>query len=116
MPIVRYCWRCKIDLPMLTEDEWAVMQPVLIQSLEETARYRRESGSALREALDTLSKGEKRLPALALFEKMTGMNETNLNASWHHRAGMYGPDCTKCGKPLRTPKANWCAYCGTERV
>lgn len=101
---------------MLTEEEWALMQPVLFQSLEQIRHYRAESGSSLPEALDTVSKGEKRLPALALFEKLTGMNETNVNAIWHHRASLYGPDCAECGKPLRTPKARWCAYCNTERV
>ena len=27
MPELIYCWRCKMDVPMLTEDEWQLVNP-----------------------------------------------------------------------------------------
>jgi len=33
----------------------------------------------------------------------------------HHRISIYGPICSTCSKPLRTPKASYCAACGADR-
>jgi hypothetical protein len=32
-----------------------------------------------------------------------------------HRLADYGPLCTACGRPLRTPEASLCAACGHQR-
>lgn len=87
---------------MLTEEEWAVMEPLLRSAFGDVRGFRKETAS--------------QLPALVMFEKITGMSETNVNAVWHHRSSMYGPDCPHCGKPLRTPRTHWCAYCGADGV
>jgi hypothetical protein len=29
---------------------------------------------------------------------------------------LYGPLCSVCGKPLRTPRARHCAACGATRL
>ena len=50
--------------------------------------------------------------ALKHYQKLTGHEETNFTAIWHHRISLYGPPCSHCGKPLRTAKAKWCAACG----
>ena len=52
--------------------------------------------------------------ALDRYFAITGFRETNPNALWHHVLSLYGPPCEACGKPLRTPAANWCAACGTH--
>jgi hypothetical protein len=83
MPVVIYCWRCRMKVPMLDEDEFA------------------------RVCLDRSESGR-----LARYNKMTGFGETNLNAVYHHRLSLYGPPCPDCGKRLRTPKARFCAACG----
>lgn len=88
-----YCWRCRIEMPMLDEDEWERIGPDLSAS----------SDPGRREA------------ALDLYEKMTGVRETNINAIWHHRISDYGPPCDECGKALRTPRAHFCAACGKPR-
>ena len=53
--------------------------------------------------------------ALALYRDMTGFEETNPDALWHHRVSIFGPPCSRCGKPLRTPRARHCAECGAYR-
>jgi len=52
----------------------------------------------------------------------TSIDPTNRSADYesikpvlHHEAARYGPDCTACGKPLRTPRAKFCAECGADR-
>jgi len=49
--------------------------------------------------------------ALDIYEEFTGLRETNIRALYHHRIAMYGPPCERCGKPLRTPAARFCAAC-----
>lgn len=88
-----YCWRCGIEMPMLDDDEWKRILPLLSDASHPNARQ----------------------AALNLYEEMTGLRETNINAIWHHRVTDYGPPCGECGKPLRTQKAKFCAACGSKR-
>ena len=85
-----YCWRCGVEMPMLDEEEWARIGPLLSGAVDPVTRQ----------------------AALDLYEEMTGLRETNINAIWHHRIADYGPPCTQCGKPLRSPRASFCAACG----
>jgi hypothetical protein len=50
-------------------------------------------------------------PVLAEYERITGFRETNPNAIFHHRVSDYGPPCSFCRRPLRTPKAKLCGHC-----
>lgn len=50
-------------------------------------------------------------PMLAEYERITGYREMNPNAISHHRICDYGPPCSFCGKPLRTPRARICGSC-----
>lgn len=79
-----------MDMPMLLESEWEEIRPLLYPETDEKA-------------------------ALQTIEKITGMQETNINAIWHHRASTFGPPCGNCGKPLRTPKAKFCSECGLSK-
>jgi len=45
------------------------------------------------------------------YERVTGYHETNPNAIYHHVLSLYGPPCSHCGKPLRTPQARFCGSC-----
>jgi hypothetical protein len=80
---------------MLDEAEWA----------ELAARYDRATGPK-----------ERLMALLEEYERLTGFHETNPNAVWHHRVSLYGPACSACGKPLRTPRAAKCMACGAPRV
>jgi hypothetical protein len=97
-----------MELPMLTEEEWEEVVPLLRRSIEDVQAYRTRNDVTLKAAMEE-SFGQA---ALGKYEELTGFKETNVNAVWHHRASMYGAPCTGCGKPLRTPQAKLCAACG----
>jgi hypothetical protein len=106
MPDTVYCWRCRIDIPMLTEPEWAQLSPHLDDGVARIAAYRRQHDCSLAEAMQGGFH-----EALATYERLTGFRETNPNALWHHRRSLHGPPCPACGKPFRTPQARSCAAC-----
>ena len=110
MPQDLYCWRCDTVVPMLSEEEWSVMEPILRNAISDIQSYRSDQGIGLGEAMRQ-GHGQK---ALALYLDMTGFRETNVNAIWHHRTSDYGPPCVACGKPLRTPQASFCPACGVR--
>jgi hypothetical protein len=95
---------------MLSEDEWQLVNPETM--LEQIKQYRKETGASLVEAY----RNNTGLHALVTYERITGFRETNANALMHHRLKLYGPACTACGKPLRTPVASFCAVCGAKRA
>jgi hypothetical protein len=112
MPNTIYCWRCRMDVPMLDEHEWEQVAPHLTNAFTQIKRYREEHNCSLAEAT---GRGFGR-QALAIYESLTGFKEENPNALFHHRLGLYGPPCHKCGTPLRTPQARYCAICSAERT
>jgi hypothetical protein len=87
---ILYCWRCQMEIPMLEEHE---------------AAYVLERGP-------DQEFGPNRDRILRRYLELTGFEEPNSNAVWHHVAGQYGAACSSCGKPLRTPRARMCAACG----
>jgi hypothetical protein len=104
-----HCWRCKTDIPMLEEHEWEQVMPALTEGIRQIQQYRRDHNLTLAETKSRVFGQE----ALERYFQITGMRETNANALWHHRLSQFGPPCSACGKPLRTPRAKLCAECGT---
>jgi hypothetical protein len=102
-----WCWRCKRDVAMLDEAEYAEIWTLFTEGLKRTKAFRKRFGVPLR---DALSEGFYR-PVLECYERLTGIKESNPNAVLHHRISLYGPPCKRCGKPLRTPKAKRCGSC-----
>ena len=100
-----------MEIPMLDEAEWDEVFPRLQNAIAEIEKYRHAHGVALAEAKE---RGYGR-GALERYHELTGFRETNVNALWHHRLALFGPICSSCGKPLRTPRAKFCAECGTQR-
>ena len=98
-----------MPIPMLTDEEWDEVSPLLHANIEKVKSYREEHGVGLRAAMDAV-RGE----ACEKFFEITGFKETNPNAIWHHYLSHYGPECEYCGHLLRTPEASFCANCGKK--
>jgi hypothetical protein len=107
MPKTYYCWRCKVSIPFLTLDEWKEVHPLLVVDMERIKSIRRATGEALQSAIDSL-----RHTACERYAEITGVEETNPNALWHHHLDLYGRECAACGQLFRTPQARFCAQCG----
>ena len=107
---IMYCWRCKMDLPMLDDEEFAVMEELYARGYD-TERLKKQHDKTLCE----LTLEDRFSPVLDAYERMTEMRETNPFAVMHHEISCYGPPCIHCGKPLRTSKAKWCAFRGAWR-
>jgi hypothetical protein len=108
---VMWCWRCKMDVPMLDEEEFAIVGKLYSEGMSATQEFRLKHNLPLSEC----SIEERFRPVRDAYERMTGIAESNHNAIMHHRISIYGPACESCGKPLRTPRANFCAACGQVR-
>ena len=111
MPHTQYCFRCKRDVPMLDEDEYGQIEPHLSNAIKQIKQYRQEHDVTLAEARRDGYGRE----ALNAYAEMTGYQETDPDRLWHHRLSLFGPPCETCGKPLRTPRAKFCAECGAAR-
>ena len=96
---------------MLTKDEWKELEPHLMFDLESIKKYREENQSDIREAMAALKS-----QACEKFSQITNFRETNMNAIWHHRLSVHGPECPTCGHLLRTPQASFCANCGVKSM
>jgi hypothetical protein len=94
---------------MLEQHEWEQVLPDLIKVVEQMQHHRAAHGVSLAEAKDAVSGAG----ALKRYFEITGHRETNIQALWHHRLSLFGPPCSVCDKPLRTPRAKMCAECGS---
>lgn len=106
-----WCWRCKADMPMLDEQEFAEIAPLHTLGLQSVKDYRASTGVALAD----VPLAEHFHAMLVRYEAITGFRETNPNAVWHHRLSLYGPPCRRCGRPLRNPRAKLCGACMAPR-
>jgi hypothetical protein len=57
---------------------------------------------------------ERLAPVREAYFRMTGYSESNAATILHHALNLYGPPCTRCARPLRTPRARHCAACGAD--
>jgi hypothetical protein len=85
-----WCWKCEKEVPMVDETEYRALL----------------THDADRSVIDEY----QRLTGLSL---LPGLTTRKLILS--HRLSRYGSPCPSCGKPLRTPKATFCAECGHRR-
>jgi len=102
-----WCWRCKTEVPMLNDEEYAEVSRLYSGGIRATKEFRERWGVPLKDALTE----ERFRPVRDAYERLTGMKESNQNAIMHHRLSLYGPPCKNCHKPLRTPRAKLCASC-----
>lgn len=109
---VMFCWRCQMDIPMLDEEEFAAVRKVHYQCISATKEFRLQHNLPL----ENCSLEMRFRPLLEKYREITGFEETEKNAIWHHRISRYGPPCKHCQKPLRSPQASYCAACGKAAV
>lgn len=106
-----YCWRCEEEVPMLDETEFEEISNVYIACMKAAKRYRREHAATLEETpLDELYR-----PVRETYEEMTGASGYPADEIRKHRLALCGPPCRSCGRPLRSPQAQWCVACGERR-
>jgi hypothetical protein len=91
-----WCWRCKIDVPMLDDNEFEKAKELYSLGFKN-------------------AKADRFRPLLEYYKNVTGFEETEAAAIMHHQISQYGPICDSCGKPYRTPIATFCASCGDRK-
>ena len=96
---IKYCWRCKMNVPMLDKEEFLIASKLYSQGFK---IGKADIQDRFKELLD-------------YYNNLTGFGETEPNSIMHHAIEQIGPDCENCGKPYRTPKAIICVACGNKR-
>jgi len=94
---------------MLDDEEFTHINHLYRDCFQNMSRYRAER----RRQGEVPSIDDAFAPVRNEYERMTGMSNCHQNAILHHQISIYGPPCSVCGKPLRTPRARFCAACGT---
>ena len=86
------CWRCKREVLMLDEEEfWRVYR-----------LFNTGMGNARERLYGPMSRE---------YERITGAPMRYGREPFHHRLALFGPPCTNCSKPLRSPQAKLCGTC-----
>jgi hypothetical protein len=104
-----WCWRCRQEMPMLDEEEYAEAFRLYGECMRGTNELREQ----WHVPLESASIRERFLPIRKWYEQLTGISDCHENAIMHHRLSSFGEPCRVCSKPLRSPRARLCAACGT---
>ena len=107
---IRYCWRCRADVPMMDEVEFSAWSLVYESCLSSAKSDRREADRDFLPARNAAHFAEAR----RYYSQATGAPETDADEIRRHRLQSLGPQCPHCGKPKRTSRASICAECGTR--
>lgn len=91
-----WCWRCKIEVPMLDDNEFKKAKELYSLGFKN-------------------AKADRFQPLLKYYNDLTGFEETEPAAIMHHQISQYGVICKVCGKPYRTPNAVFCVACGDTK-
>jgi hypothetical protein len=109
---IMYCWRCRMDVPMLDEEEFSIVEPLYFRAVKSIKEHCRDHNLGGQASLIQ----EQYRPVLEAFRRITGREHVGRPSDLlHHRIAKYGPPCVECDRPLRTPRATYCAACGAGR-
>jgi hypothetical protein len=98
---------------MLDEVEFQLVEEARLNGASVLERERQRRGLWRERPIVPFAKIPPELQVvLEMYRLLTGFPETVPAAVAHHVISMYGPPCPRCTKPLRTPKAKFCAACG----
>ena len=96
---------------MLDEQEFATVAELYTEATRAVELYRRRHDLTQ----ETVPTELLLQPVRREYQAITGVFEPDPKVIMHHRLALYGPECTKCGKPLMTPDAVSCGACGHRR-
>lgn len=101
---------------MMDETEFAEVHSAYTEAIRKMKSYRARSDATIAQA-----EAKFHPPVWALYRRLAANTGTEappvqLDHLMKHRLADYGPPCTKCGLPLRTPEAKLCAACGATRA
>ena len=102
-----------MEIPMLDEAEYARVSEAYLCAFR-SYQGQRPVLAAKFGPMDAPDIQARFRPMLEMYTELTGFDETNPNAILHHRIALYGSPCIACGKPLRSPRARFCAACGAR--
>ena len=106
-----YCYQTRRVTPLLDEEEWQGLHPLLGKVTQGVIAYRRETGVDLTEALE---QNPNARAAMDYYTNLTGEMLDSVNQLRVARLALYGRHCPTCEKPFRTPRAKLCAECGYQ--
>ena len=107
-----WCWRCQQKVAMLEGEESYLVDKARNEGMVAVEAEAQRLGRPLLPAIPLTGVALRMRPMLEMYRLLTGVEETNPNAVFHHIAELYGPPCPQCHKPLRTAEARFCAACG----
>jgi hypothetical protein len=106
-----WCWRCKAKVPMLDEQEFALVEDAYREGTLEVKLARRLDDRPLLEEDEATILGT----VASRYHQITGSSGEVPRDVLKHRLSLVGPACENCGKELRTPLAKKCVECGYLR-
>ena len=116
MPKELYSWRFKKTVPLLTEDEYAIIEQRLSPYLNDVSKrimaIRKEKGVSLEKATALAIQAPQE--AIDLYLAMGGIPLENIYQFEDLRLKNYGAPCKKCGLLRRAPRARLCVSCGYQ--
>ena len=104
-----------MKVPMLDEEEYSLCHEANTGGKELVIREAKKRGIHYTNWVGKIAKPQEMMHKrhfIDMYRMLTGFEETNANAIMHHVLDMYGPECPKCTKPLRTKTARYCVECG----
>lgn len=106
--IVKFCYRCKENVPMLDTESSIKMRIIHTQWVKDIKLYRKVNQCSL----DIVDLDSMYGPLVNYYSKFCeDYTYTNYLCIPNHRVDNLGPDCLKYHKPLRSVGAKLCAEC-----
>lgn len=106
-----YCYKIGYATPLLTDDEWAKIEPTFKEYFRRAKIYHELSKLSVRKAEEKASYARQ---ALDMYTEITGAKLKHPDDLLFVTFSRYGSLCPTCDRPFRTPMAKICAECGYE--